>query len=556
MLIKPQSTTNSSDYQALSKAQLLALLAQKDAQLATEKKQKEQLESSLVEFEKGHLKKDKYIEILEELLRLKKAQQFSASSEKLAFQVDLFDEAELAAAIDELTDQLPDDIKPDEDTEKETAGKKKKSRQRGFSPDLERVRVELTLSDEEKAGADRTFFVKVKDELEYIPAKLQVKEYWQEKAVFTDGPEDRFITAQRPNHPLGKCSVSTSVLAQIITAKYADGLPLYRQEAIFKRYGADISRSNMANWIIRLHDGFVPLINLIREDQNTENYLQIDETRIQVLKETGKTAQSDKWMWVTRSGSPDKPSVLFYYDPSRSAAVPERLLAGFNGTLQADGYSGYGPVVEKLGLTRIGCMDHCRRKFVEASKAAGVKNKKGKVTKANVAIGMIGKLYALEKKIKDLDAGQKYDIRQEKAVPILNEIKAWLDKNESRVMKGSLTHTAIIYALNQWPYLVGYCNDGNLHISNVLAENAIRPFATGRKAWLFADSSKGAHASATLYSLIETAKANKVEPYSYINYLLDHIGDADTLEKLEALLPWNVPMDKFEKKVSLFKKGQ
>ena len=209
-------------------------------------------------------------------------------------------------------------------------------------------------------------------------------EYWQEKAVFdTEDGSQQVKAAPRPAHPLGKCLASVQLLAWILVAKYADALPLYRLEGILKRHGGRISRTTMANWIIRLDDVFKPLINLLREQQLDGDYLQADETRLQVLKETGKSAQSDKWMWVIRGGPPDRPAVLFEYDPSRSEEVPLRLLDGFKGTLQTDGYAGYNRVCRENGLTRIGCWDHARRKFVEASKAAPVKKKGTKVSKAN-----------------------------------------------------------------------------------------------------------------------------------------------------------------------------
>ena len=153
------------------------------------------------------------------------------------------------------------------------------------------------------------------------------------------------------------------------------------------------------------------------------------------------------------------------------------------------------------------------------------------------------KLYLIEKKIKHLEPAEKQRLRQELSIPVLNDLKQWLDKSVAKVVKNSLTRKAIDYALNQWSTLTGYCDDGHLNISNVLAENAIRPFAIGRKAWLFADTTRGANASATCYSLIETAKANNLEPYAYILHILNHIGCADTLEKVEALLPWNAPQD-------------
>ncbi|MBL0531345.1 IS66 family transposase [Aeromonas caviae] len=539
-----KNLTPSPDLSGLSAAELLAVIAGFQQQLALK-------DEALQSKEEAIQRRDAHILLLEELLRLRRIQRFAASSEKL-HQLQLFDEAELEADMDALLAQLPDDLP-------QTAEAKAKPRQRGFSASLLRERIELTLSDEQKAGASKVFFTKVKEELQFIPAQLKVLEIWQEKAVFERDGEEVIIAANRPVHPLGKCIATPSLLGYIITSKYADGLPLYRLEQMFKRLGQEVSRTSMAHWIIRLDEVFQPLMNLLREEQNHAAYLQADETRIQVLKEEGKTAQSDKWMWVTRGGPPGRPSVLFEYDPSRAGSVPVRLLDGFSGILQADGYSGYSQVCKQSGLTRIGCWDHARRKFIEATQAAPSvakgKSKPG-ASKADVALGYIGKLYAIEREQKEHSDAERYQARQTRSMPLLAEFKTWLDNNVGKVMKGSLTRKAMEYTLGQWPYLVGYCERGDLHISNVLAENAIRPFAVGRKAWLFADSAQGAKASATCYSLLETAKANDLEPSAYINYVLAQIGEADSLEKLEALLPWNVPLEPIAKKVVQYNEGK
>ena len=532
MKLAPKTQRKQGDLSGLTVEELLRVIAQQEQRIVEQTVSLSGQNKTI----KNHAAR---IALLEEKLRLATIQKFAAKSEKLAYQIDLFDEAELDLAIADITGQLPDEPVP--------AANTKKKRKRGFSDSLTRVRIELTLTGAEKEGAARTFFTKVKEELEYIPAQLNVLEYWQEKAVFngTHG-QDLIIAAQRPVHPLGKCFVSTSFLAYIMVSKYADGLPLYRLEKILKRYGHTVSRSNMAHWMIGLEGVLKPLITLMREVQNGGNYLQLDETRIQVLKEDGKTAQSDKWMWVSRGGPPDRPSVLFEYDPSRAGSVPERLLEGFSGIIQADGYSGYAPLCRKRKLIRIGCWDHVRRKFVDAIKSADVENK-SKASKADEAVGQIRKLYLIEKKIQHLTPEEKQTLRQQLSMPILIQFKQWLDQNVHKVVKKSNTRLAMDYALNQWHTLTGYCDDGHLNISNVLAENAIRPFAIGRKAWLFADTTRGANASATCYSLIETAKANGLEPYSYVQHILNHIGAADTLEKIEALLPWNVPQDILQK---------
>ncbi|WP_419644615.1 IS66 family transposase, partial [Thiolapillus sp.] len=175
-----------------------------------------------------------------------------------------------------------------------------------------------------------------------------------------------------------------------------------------------------------------------------------------------------------------------------------------------------------------------------------VKKKGTKVSKADVAIGKIRKLYAIEKRIEKLPPEEKTRQRQQLAQPVLDDLKAWLEKNSTRVPRDSLTYKAIQYTLNQWELLIGYLADGRLNISNALAENAIRPFAVGRRNWLFADTPRGAKASATIYSLIETAKANGLEPFAYLYHVLRHIGGASTVEDIEALLPWKTPLKKMQ----------
>jgi transposase len=516
-----QTATNKPEKAAVFTSQtvpeLLRILEQKDRVL-------EDQEHLIAE-------QQKRLKLLEEQLRLAKQRRFGASSEKLPFQGDIFDEAELEIALSDVEAQLPEDMQ----------AKRPRKKREGFSEKLPRIQVHLRLSDEQKAGASKTFFTKVKEELDVVPAQARVIEYWQEKAVFeAEDGEQKVKAAARPAHPLGKCIASVQLLAYILVAKYADALPLYRLEHILKRYGGSISRTTMANWIIRLDEVFKPLINLMREHQLEGDYLQADETRLQVLKEDGRPATSDKWMWLVRGGPPGQPVVLFEYDASRGEEVPSRLLEGFEGVLQADGYAGYNQVCRDNPITRIGCWDHARRKFVEASKAAPARKKGQTVSKADVAIGKIRKLYKIEDRIKDLAPEQKTAQRQKLSQPVLDELKVWLETNSRRVPKDSLTWAAINYTLNQWDLLIGYVQDGRLHISNALAENAIRPFAVGRRNWLFADTPRGARASATCYSLIETARANGLEPYDYLRRVLQHIGAAETVEDIEALLPWRI----------------
>lgn len=478
----------------------------------------------------------KRIALLEEYLRLERLRHFGPSSEKNPNQDDIFDEVELEGCGVEESDEDEENGDDDSDASKP----KKKRGRKALSSSLPRHQVFIDLSDEEKAGAIDTYYTKVKEELDIVPAKAQVVEYLQEKAVFADENGRRILSADLPLHPLGKAIASPGTLAHIIVSKYCDGLPLYRLEGILERYGGGVTRTTMANWLIRLTRELQPLIHLMREHQNGSDYLQMDETRVQVLKEPGYSVTSDKWMWVVRGGPPGPPCIIFAYDPSRSQEVPLRLLEGFRGYLQADGYAGYGAVCRANGLVQ----DHARRKFRDAKKAQPKESKtQGRVSKADVALGKIGKLYMVERQIEALTPQERYRERQAKSVPLLNDLKTWLDKNAPKVAKDSLTRTAMTYMLNQWDKLIRYCDDGRLNISNALAENAIRPFAVGRRNWLFADTPAGANASALYYSLVETAKANDLEPYAYFKYVLARIAYADTVEEMEALLPWNMPAE-------------
>jgi len=499
-------------------------------------------------------KQEKRIEILEEALRLSKIKRFTSSSEQ-SQQTSLFDEAENEANSDDADALDPalacDDEDPIEDEQAASSTKaKKKPGRKPFSDKLPRKKIFLYLTDEEKQGAIDTFFTKVKEELDIIPAKVRVLEYMQEKAVFVesvDGENKRQLkSAQLPKHPIGKAMGSISLMCFVLIAKYADGLPLYRQESILSRYGGDISRATLANWVIALAKQLQPLINLMREHQHKGTVIMADETRVQVLKEPDKPVTSDKFMWVTLGGPPGEKSILFEYDSSRSGEVPLRLLDGYTGYLQTDGYPGYNAVCKKNGNIQLGCWDHARRKFKDAQ-SAQPKPKKGKakkISKADRMLSHINQLYIIERQIKPLSFDEKYQQRQQRSVPILNKIKTYLEDNQHKVPKDSLTGKAMTYLSNQWEKLIVYCSNGELNISNILAENAIRPFVIGRKAWLFSDTPAGARASATHYSLIESAKANGLEPYEYLKQVLTALPYAESVEDIEALLPWNIQKNK------------
>jgi transposase len=268
----------------------------------------------------------------------------------------------------------------------------------------------------------------------------------------------------------------------------------------------------------------------------------MDETTVQVLKEDGKTASSLSYMWVQRGGPPEQPVILFNYSPSRSQTIANQLLHGFQGILQTDGYAGYGTPCAKNGLRHAGCWAHVRRKFDEALKAQDSKAPV-KDGKASEALNLIRELYLIEKQIKDKSVAEKTKIRQQQAIPILNTLKDWLDSSLTQVPPSSLTGKALTYLSNQWPTLTVYCEDGRLDIDNNAIERAIRPFVIGRNNWIFSDTVKGVNASANLYSLVETAKLNGLEPYRYLHHVFKELPKAQTLADIEQLLPWLVNKD-------------
>ena len=491
------------------------------------------------------------IELLEEALRLSKIKRFAPSSEQSG-QMSLFDDAEVEATVEfEAVDEVEAIEAGVASETTEPSQPKQKPGRKPFAANLPRVQIFITLSDEEKADAISTFFTKVKEELDIIPAQVRVLEYMQEKAVFLESAQDemqrRIIAAALPKHPVPGAMGSIELMSYVLTCKYCDGLPLYRLENILARYGGELSRATLANWVIALASPLQPLLNLLRDHQQAGNIIMADETRVQVLKEPGRPATSDKFMWVTLGGPPGQPSVLFEYDPSRSQEVPLRLLDGFHGYLQTDGYAGYNAACLINNITQLGCWDHARRKFKDAQDAQPKpkKDKPYKASKADHILGLINTLYMIERQIKTLSAAEKFQQRCKRSLPVLKKLKAYMDDNQHKVPKDGLTGKAMTYLSNQWDKLMVYCSNGELSISNILAENAIRPFVIGRKAWLFSDTPKGAKASAIHYSLIETAKANGLEPYVYLTQVLKALPYADTVEKIEALLPWNIKNSNF-----------
>ncbi|MCP4801192.1 MAG: IS66 family transposase [bacterium] len=477
---------------------------------------------------------------LQEQLNLLLHKRFGASSEKLsADQLRLFNEAEQET--DALEQMLPEDTK---DNVTVPEHERKKPGRKPLPKHLPREEVIHDLAEDEKVcphdghalkaiGEERT------EQLDYIPAQVKVIEHVRLKYACPCCAEGVKI-APLPPQPLPKSIASPNLLAHVSVSKYADGLPLYRQEKQWQRLGIELGRGTLSNWMVGVGMLVQPLINLLRDQLLAGTYLQMDETPLQVLNEPGKTPQSQSYMWVQRGGPPGQAMVLFEYDPSRSGSVPLRLLEGFAGYLQTDGYDGYGAVCQQDSITRVGCMAHARRKFDEAIKAQGKKKQRTKGNKASKGLNFIRKLYVIERTMKDSTPEARYQVRQEQAKPILDEMKNWLDRSLEQVPPQSAIGKAIHYTTRQWPRLLAYLDDGQLQIDNNLVENAIRPFALGRKNWLFSNTQNGAKASANLYSLVETAKANDLEPYHYLRVVYRELPKAQTLEDIEALLPANI----------------
>ena len=471
---------------------------------------------------------------LQEQLNLALAKRYAASSEKISpDQVCLFDEPEVEISATDDTDDVI--VVP--------AHTRKKRGRKPLPDNLPRIDIVHELPEDARhCPHDDQLLAEIdaviSEQLDIIPAKIQVIRHIRKKYACSCG--QCIKTAPLPAQPIPKSMASPGLLAHIAVSKYQDALPLYRQETILQRIGVELPRATLANWMIRAGTLIQPVINLLRDRLLAYDILQMDETTVQVLNEQGKTAQSKSYLCLQRGGPPEQPVVLYDYDPGRGAKVPTRLLAGFTGTLQTDGYDGYNAVVATNGLIHVGCMAHARRKFSEAVKAQGKKKKKGK---AHQGLALIQKLYRVEKQARRLTSDERYTCRQQQARPILDELRHWLDESLPLVPPSSATGKAMRYLRREWDKLVRYLDDGRLEIDNNGAENAIRPFVVGRKNWLFSASVKGVTSSANLYSLIETAKANGLEPYAYLRYLFTALPKAETVEVIEALLPGNVAPD-------------
>ena len=484
------------------------------------------------------------IDYLEQMVRLLQKEIFGRKSEKYVLpdhkQRQLFDPIEVPES----------DRRVSEDNIVIGEHIRKKPGRKPLPEDLPRVDVIHDIPEDEKqceCGATLSCIGQdISEKLDYVPAKIRVMRHIRLKyackgceGVESEGPSVKIGPA--PVQLLPKSIASEGLIAHLIVSKFADGLPLYRQQKIFGRLGIELSRSTMANWVVNASRQCQPLIELIAKEIRSGPLINIDETPYQVLNEPGRRNTSKSYMWVFRGGKENRPTLLYQYHRSRSGDAALNFLGDYQGYVQSDAFVGYEFLSEKKGISHMGCWAHARRYFVDVIKAKKKNRSKRSQPKslADEALEFIGHLYQIEKeaKAKNLQPQGIYQLRQEKAKAVLESFKSWLDAKQEITPPKGLLGKAIGYALKHWQKLIVYIEDGRLSPDNNAAENAIRPFVVGRKNWLFAGHPNGAEAGATFFSIVETAKANGLEPYNYLRYIFEKLPLADSDQDYKNLLP-------------------
>ena len=473
---------------------------------------------------------------------------FGSSSEKcvcdIPGQMNLFNEAEFEMdPAAETSDQLATTEKPEE---AEKPGRKKRStneeRFKGIPVKrvmLEPAAMDLTCS---KCGGEMvpigTEFVR--RELKIIPARATVIEYYSVnyacKSCRQNDVTPTIIKGKDGKAHMMYGMASASTVAWVVYQKFCNGMPLYRIEQDLGRLGAKISRATLANWVIKNSEAFfTPMYDFFRRKLLERDFAMADETPVQVLHEPERRAQTKSYMWLFRSGEDgDYPIVIYKYSETRAGDTAVDFLDGFRGYLMCDGYSGYNKVTT---VKRLACWAHIRRYLIDAIP-------KGKqldyAQPAVQGVMYTNQLFDIEDKIrqkyKTFDAIKEARLKQEK--PIIEGFLSWLEKQNP--VRNSRLDKAVTYIRNRKDHLMTYLDDGRCSFSNNLSENSIRPFVVGRKGWLFCDTPAGAQASAMAYTMVEMAKANKVNVYHYLTFLFDHQPNAQMTDKeLEQLAPWN-----------------
>ena len=488
------------------------------------------------------------IHYLEEQLRLLKNELFGRSTEK---RHEPHPDQRLLFDGDDNGDTDPSPTS--DETIVIAAHSRKKRGRKPLPKDLPRIDIIHDIDEEQKqcgCGELKSCIgEEVSEKLDYIPAKLRVERHIRLKyacksceGVDDDGPT--VMIAPAPVQLIPKSNATAGLLAHIAVSKFADGLPLYRQQKMFDRLGIELSRATMAKWMVQAAGSCMGLINLLQDEIREGPLIGIDESPLQVLNEAGRDNKTKSYMWVFRGGRPDHPTLLYQYQRSRSGRVALEFLDDYHGYIQSDDFSGYDHLDQNPNIIHLGCWAHARRKFIKVVKVRKKHRSKRDNPKslADEALDYIGNLYQVEKEARrrELDADQIYQLRQEKAKPILDEFKCWMEAKQPLTPPKGLLGRAISYTLSNWKKLIIYLQDGRLRPDNNLVENAIRPFVVGRKNWLFAGSPDGANASAIFFTLIETAKANGLEPYAYLRHIFEKLPLVQTIHDIECLLPENI----------------
>ena len=498
------------------------------------------------------------MQLMMEQLVLSKKSRFGRSSEKMAgpgqirfMEVDgeivFFNEAE---AVCDLDAPEPDSLEPQQPKKKKQAGKREAD-----LAGLPVRRIDHYLSEKELAAEfGEKGWKQLPDAISrcyrFVPAKVEVEEH--HVGVYSSKTDDRMVKAPHPKKLLPGSLVSPSLAAAVLNGKYVNAVPLYRLEKEFERYGLAITRQNMANWVIRLGEScFGPLYDYLHTLLYRYPVIQADETPVLVNKD-GRPAGSKSWMWVYRSGClyQKEQVILYEYQKTRNASHPRKFLKDYNGICVTDGYQVYHTLEkEKEDLKIAGCWVHCRRKFAEALEVIPKELRKQSVL--DLPMSQIRAIYREEGKLSALSADERAEKRQLVVKPLVDAFFAYVKQNSGRVSKSGKAGEAFTYALNQEPYLRVFLENGDVPMDNNASERAIRGFCIGKKNWEMIDTVHGASASAIIYSISETAKANGLKPYEYFEYLLTEIPkhqDESSTEFLADLLPWSEKLPEYIRK--------
>lgn len=457
-------------------------------------------------------------------------------------QPGLFNEAE------DLATQCDPEDSSDEDLSDVKPCKKRRGKRQPLSKDLPRHTEVNDISDEDKVCKQHGMPLEKIGEssvekLRLVPAKILViqRKTPKYKCLSCEQEEGKanIISAPTPTDIIPKSFATPELLAYIVTSKYEDHLPLYRQEKIFMRYGVDLTRATMARWMIQCANKATPLINLMNEEGVSRPVIHIDETVLQVLKEAERKPEQKSFIWVYGAND-EKPFVCFRYYNTRGKTAASEILDGFKGVAVCDAYKAYDAAAKGGDFTLAACLAHVRRKFFLAEKDAKKAKVPSKKILASQAMAFIRKLYKIERETKHQSPDDRLGERQEKSLSILAAFHVWLVDQSTKVIPKSSLGKAISYALGVWDKLQVFTTDGRVSIDNNWVEALIRNFVIGRNNWTFSDTTQGAEASATLYTLVESAKLNGLSPFDYLSIIFKELPRAKTLDDYEKLLPFNI----------------